>query len=112
MGEALPPRHYHQVPSESNTIFLCYDTVKAKNKAFHVCSTPNTHLSFFGVQSSTEERIREICHQIVSCKDDDDLIALCAELRTLLGRQIDQLRRRLADYPTTKERRSQSEEDN
>lgn len=55
-----------------------------------------------------EDRIRDLCVQIATTKDDSALEVMLVELRHSLHRQIERFRARLAEYPVLSERRDRN----
>jgi hypothetical protein len=53
-----------------------------------------------------EDQIRKLCAQLLTRKNDEDLITTLVELRDALHEHIEQLRRRFAEYPVFVERRA------
>jgi hypothetical protein len=61
------------------------------------------------VEKRREDRIRELCEKLISCKNDGpEFQQLAIELRTSLAEHIERLRAKLTDYPVDNERRSRS----
>lgn len=60
------------------------------------------------VPHRTEDRIRELCLQILGSNDDAALPALLAQLRDTLHAHIESFRARLAEYPAIPERRARN----
>jgi DNA-binding NarL/FixJ family response regulator len=60
------------------------------------------------VRERTEDRIRELCVQILSGNDDAALESMLLELRDSLHRHIESVRARLAEYPILTERRARN----
>lgn len=56
----------------------------------------------------TEDKIRDLCRQIVAAKDDKDATKLLGQLREALRQYTEQIRTRLSGYPFVIERRDQS----
>lgn len=61
-----------------------------------------------GDRQRAEDRIRDLCVQIVTTKDDSSLEAMLVELRGSLHRHIEGFRARLAEYPILTERRARN----
>jgi hypothetical protein len=55
--------------------------------------------------SRMEDRIRKLCAQLLTKKNDEDLMATLVELRDALHEHIERLRQRFAEYPVLVERR-------
>lgn len=45
-----------------------------------------------------EERIQQLCSQVVATQDDEELYGLCVELRTALNDHIRRLRQEVKQY--------------
>jgi hypothetical protein len=56
-----------------------------------------------------EDRIRRLCAQLLTKKDDEDLITTLVQLRDALHEHIERLRLRFAEYPILVERRARSQ---
>jgi sirohydrochlorin ferrochelatase len=52
-----------------------------------------------------EDKIRELCAQVLATEDEDELRPMLVELRNALRQHIQHLRRRFANYPFLVERR-------
>jgi hypothetical protein len=52
-----------------------------------------------------EDKIRRLCAQLLTKKNDEELIATLVELRDALHEHIECLRQRFAQYPLVVERR-------
>jgi len=52
-----------------------------------------------------EDKIRELCAQVLATEDEDELRAMLIELRNALRQHIQHLRSRFANYPFLVERR-------
>ena len=52
-----------------------------------------------------EDKIRELCAQVLATEDEDELRAMLIELRNALRQHIEHLRCRFANYPFLVERR-------
>ena len=52
-----------------------------------------------------EDKIRELCAQVLATEDEDELRAMLIELRNALRQHIQHLRGRFANYPFVVERR-------
>jgi hypothetical protein len=59
--------------------------------------------------SRMEDRIRRLCAQLLTKKNDEDLITTLVELRDALHEHIERLRLRFAEYPVIVERRAQNQ---
>lgn len=55
-----------------------------------------------------EDRIRDLCVQIATTRDDSALEAMLVELRGCLHRHVEKFRARLAEYPLISERRDRN----
>jgi hypothetical protein len=56
-----------------------------------------------------EDRIRNLCSQLLATKKDEEIEPLLVELREALRQHIERLRRRLGSYPFLVERRQRSD---
>jgi hypothetical protein len=59
--------------------------------------------------SRMEDRIRRLCAQLLTKKNDEDLITTLVELRDALHEHIERLRLRFAEYPVMVERRAHNQ---
>jgi uncharacterized coiled-coil protein SlyX len=50
------------------------------------------------VSGNLEDRIQQLCAQVVATQDDEELNRLCTELRDALNRHIAFLRKKVAEY--------------
>ncbi len=50
------------------------------------------------VSRDLEDRIQQLCAQVVATEDEEELNRLCSELRDALNRHIALMRKRVADF--------------
>jgi hypothetical protein len=54
------------------------------------------------VMSSFEDRVRELCAQVVACETEEETIILARQLHSLIHEHIEELRGKLATLPLVK----------
>jgi hypothetical protein len=63
--------------------------------------------TFLSVERRREDRIRELCEKLITCKSDGpEFQEIALELRASLAEHIERMRAKLTDYPVDNERRS------
>lgn len=72
--------------------------LSARYREFAVCPTVFLIWHTERVARRLEERIQQLCSQVVATHDDEELSRLCVELRNALNEHIGQLRDEVDQY--------------